>query len=72
MALSARNRGQGTEDIEYTTDQEVWFVTGADSIGLAERKVPISGSRSAPSAARRRLSLSTTRSRGSLKVMVEV
>jgi hypothetical protein len=58
--------------MEYTTDKEVWFVTGADSIGLAERKVPISSSRSAPSAARRRLSLPTTRSRESLKVMVEV
>jgi hypothetical protein len=39
LALSARNRAQGTEDTEYTTDKEVWFVTGADSIGLAERKV---------------------------------
>jgi hypothetical protein len=25
--------------MEYTTDREVWFVTGADSIGLAEQKV---------------------------------
>ena len=55
--------------MEYMTDKKAWFVTGADSIGLAERMVPISSRSAAPSAARR-LSLPTTRSRGSLKIMV--
>ena len=57
--------------MSHTTDNEARFVTGADTIGLAERKAPTRCWRSAPSAARR-LPLPTTRGRESLKMMVEV